>query len=355
MNDLRFEEVSHAYGAVDVVREVSLTVAAGDVACLLGPSGCGKTTLLRLAAGLKVLLRGRITVGDRVVAEGASRHHTPPEERGCGLMFQDYALFPHLTILDNIAFGIADRPAERKNWIFLALERMGMEGLADAYPHTLSGGQQQRTALLRALAPEPKVLLLDEPFSDLDVTRRAQVREQTLDLLRDTRVTTLMVTHDPEEAMFMADRLLVMNDGRIVQSGSPAEIYLHPADAFVAGLFGPLNRVSGTVAQGRIETPLGAFPADGVEHSGQAVVLIRPEGVLLVDPQGSGGKDLPSAGVPARVVTARLLGRASHLRIAVAGVGEPLQVLVPGVFLPEVGAELTARVDPSHAFAFADD
>jgi len=353
MNDLRFEDVSHAYGSLDVARDVSMTVAAGDVACLLGPSGCGKTTLLRLATGLEVLRRGSIAIGGRVVADGARRFHTPPEERDCGLMFQDYALFPHLTILDNIAFGIADRPAERKNWVFLALERMGMDGLADAYPHTLSGGEQQRTALLRALAPEPKVLLLDEPFSDLDVTRRAQVREQTLDLLRETRVTTLMVAHDPEEAMFMADRLFVMNDGRIVQSGSPAEIYLHPADAFVAGLFGPLNRIAGTIAQGRVETPLGTFPADGAADGGTAMVLIRPEGLLLVDTPGQ-AKGAPPTAVPARVVTARLLGRASHLRIAVAGIDEPLQVLVPGLFLPEAGTDVAAHVDPDHAFVFAD-
>jgi len=354
MNDLRFEEVSHAYGTVDVVREVSMNVVAGEVACLLGPSGCGKTTLLRLAAGLEVLLRGRIIVGDRIVADGTNRHHTPPEERDCGLMFQDYALFPHLTILDNIAFGIVDRPAERKNWIFLALERMGMEGLASAYPHTLSGGQQQRTALLRALAPEPKVLLLDEPFSDLDVTRRAQVREQTLDLLRDTRVTTLMVTHDPEEAMFMADRLLVMNEGRIIQSGSPADIYLHPADAFVAGLFGPLNRVVAKVDRGRIESPLGVYPADGLGNGEIASVLVRPEG-LLVSELDKHSDDVPPAGVRASVVAARLLGRASHLRVAIAGIDEPLQVLVPGVFLPEVGTEVAVHVDPEHAFVFADD
>jgi len=354
MNDLRFEEVSHAYGTVDVVREVSMNIVAGEVACLLGPSGCGKTTLLRLAAGLEVLLRGRIIVGDRIVADGTNRHHAPPEERDCGLMFQDYALFPHLTILDNIAFGIADRPAERKNWIFLALECMGMEGLASAYPHTLSGGQQQRTALLRALAPEPKVLLLDEPFSDLDVTRRAQVREQTLDLLRDTRVTTLMVTHDPEEAMFMADRLLVMNEGRIIQSGSPADIYLHPADAFVAGLFGPLNRVVAKVDRGRIESPLGVYPADELGNGEIASVLVRPEG-LLVSELDKHSDDVPPAGVRASVVAARLLGRASHLRVAIAGIDEPLQVLVPGVFLPEVGTEVAVHVDPEHAFVFADD
>ena len=341
---LRIFEVSHAYDGADVVRRVSLNVPPGEVACLLGPSGCGKTTLLRLAAGLEPLRRGRIAIGGRPVADGRSGLGMPPESRRAGLMFQDYALFPHLTVAENVAFGLPNRVA-RRNWVAGALQRVGLSHLADSYPHTLSGGQAQRCALLRALAPEPLVLLLDEPFSGLDVTRRAQVREQTLALLRDSGVATLIVTHDPEEAMFMADRLWIMNEGAIVQGGTPAEIYLHPASAYVASLFGPLNPFEGTVRRGLIETPLGPVDAGGLAEATRARILIRPEGLRVGE----------APGASARIIDARLLGRCSHLRLAVDGLAEPLRALVPGVFLPEEGTLVAVSVDASQAFVFALD
>ncbi|MCB2102435.1 MAG: ATP-binding cassette domain-containing protein, partial [Rhodobacterales bacterium] len=189
---LGFERVSHAFGPKVVVDDVTIDVPAGALTCLLGPSGCGKTTLLRLAAGLEPLRRGRILIGGAVVADGETRFSIPPERRNVGLMFQDYALFPHLTLRENVAFGLAGRGDGRQAWVDGAITRIGLGGLAGKYPHTLSGGQQQRAALLRALAPQPGVLLLDEPFSGLDVTRRAQIREETLALLRDTGVATLM-------------------------------------------------------------------------------------------------------------------------------------------------------------------
>jgi iron(III) transport system ATP-binding protein len=344
MSGVRLDDVFHAYGAVEVVRGVSLAVTPGQVACLLGPSGCGKTTLLRLAAGLEAVRRGRVTIGDRVVADGARGLHVAPERRRVGLMFQDYALFPHLTVFDNIAFGISNLSVGRRRWVRSALERMGLAAFARSYPHTLSGGQQQRCALLRALAPNPDVLLLDEPFSGLDVTRRAQVREQTLELLRETGIATLIVSHDPEEAMFMSDRLLIMEEGEILQHGAPAEIYLHPRDASVAELFGPLNHVPGVVADGHLRTPVGAFDAHALADGARAPLLIRPEG-LTVAP--------PGAGTPATVTSARLLGRSSHLRVTVDGVEEPLAVLVPGVYLPEPGTAVSLKADPAQAFVFA--
>jgi len=344
MKGIRLHQVSHSYDSVEVVRGVSLTVTPGEVACLLGPSGCGKTTLLRLAAGLEVVQRGRVTIGDKVVADGADGVHVVPERRRVGLMFQDYALFPHLTVFDNIAFGIADQSKKRRRWVHSALERMGLADNAGSYPHTLSGGQQQRCALLRALAPEPDVLLLDEPFSGLDVTRRAQVREQTLELLREAGIATLIVSHDPEEAMFMSDRLLIMEEGQILQHGAPEEIYLNPLDASVAELFGPLNRIGGAIADGHLETSLGRFDAHDLEAGMEAVLLIRPEG-LAVAPTG--------AGTPATVTSARLLGRSSRLRVAVDAIDRPLEVLVPGVYLPDAGTAVSLKVDPAQAFVFA--
>ncbi len=344
MNGIRLDGVTHAYGAVAVVRGVSLSVTPGEVACLLGPSGCGKTTLLRLAAGLEVVQHGRVTIGEKLVADGASGLHVAPERRRVGLMFQDYALFPHLTVFENIAFGISHLSAERRRWVRAALARMGLAEHARTYPHTLSGGQQQRCALLRALAPEPDVLLLDEPFSGLDVTRRAQVREQTLELLREAGIATVIVSHDPEEAMFMSDRLLIMEDGAILQHGAPAEIYLNPLNVSVAELFGPLNRIEGVVADGHMETCLGRFDAREMATGTRAELLIRPEG-LAVAP--------PGAGAPARVASARLLGRSSHLRVAVDGIENPLAVLVPGVYLPDPGTAVSLKADPAQAFVFA--
>ena len=341
---VQVDDLSHAYDTIEVVRNVSLRVTPGEVACLLGPSGCGKTTLLRLAAGLEVVQRGRVTIGNQMVADGASGRHIAPERRRVGLMFQDYALFPHLTVFDNIAFGIADLTAEQRRWVESALERMGLADYARSYPHTLSGGQQQRCALLRALAPEPDVLLLDEPFSGLDVTRRAQVREQTLELLGEAGIATLIVSHDPEEAMFMSDRLLIMEQGEIIQQGAPAEIYLNPRDASVAGLFGPLNRIVGVIDDGHLETPLGRFDAHELATGSGAVLLIRPEGLAVVP---------PGAGAPATVVWARLLGRSSHLRMRVDGIDGPLEILVPGVYLPEPGTAVSLKVDPAQAFVFA--
>ncbi|MBP0649592.1 ABC transporter ATP-binding protein, partial [Mycobacterium tuberculosis] len=194
--------VAHAYEAIPSVRGVDLSVAAGEIVCLLGQSGCGKTTLLRLVAGVERPTEGRIAIGGRDVAAGAV--FVPPERRGVGLVFQDYALFPHMTILANVRFGLtAMAAADAEREALQALARVGMERYAYDYPHELSGGQQQRVALARAIAPRPAILLMDEPFSGLDRRLRDQVRDETLTVLRETRATALVVTHDPEEAMRM--------------------------------------------------------------------------------------------------------------------------------------------------------
>ena len=351
MTALRMETISHAYDGPRVVDGVSLEVGLNELVCLLGPSGCGKTTLLRLAAGLEQVQNGRILIGGQVVADSDGAVHETPERRGTGLMFQDYALFPHMTIADNVRFGLVNgKSRERESWVANAMERIGLERFARAYPHTLSGGQQQRAALLRAIAPGPRILLLDEPFSDLDVNRRIQVRDATLDLIKETGTATLMVTHDPEEAMFMSDRILVMDGGRIVQSGTPFETYFRPNSAFVAALFGPVNRLEAKVRGGRAETPLGSFDAAGLADGTSAEVLIRVEGLKL-------DTSAPASGQSPRVrlVSARLLGRSTHVRIAIDS-GENheriLQARVPGAFLPQPDAAVQVNVDPSQAFVF---
>ncbi len=369
MNGLSLTGITHAYDGDAVIRDASLVAPAGKMTCLLGPSGCGKTTLLRIAAGLEIVQHGRVALGERVLAEGDGRHHVPPEKRGIGLMFQDHALFPHLTVFENITFGLSDPPPQRLQWAREALAGAGMAAFADAYPHTLSGGQQQRVALLRALAPEPRVLLLDEPFSDLDVTLRLQVREETLVLLKETGVTTLMVTHNPEEAMFMADHIAVMHEGRIIQAGTPVEIYFRPADRFVAALFGQVNQFTGVVEDGAVHTPVGRVAAPGLSDGQRAHVLVRAEGLrpALAGANGpSAGANGPSAGArgrerkatPARVISTHLLGRSSHIHLGAAGPDGAEVVLhahVPGVFLPETGALVSVSVDERQVFVFADD
>lgn len=344
--------ISHSFGYQKVLDDVALHVEKGEVACLLGPSGCGKTTLLRIAAGLEPLQDGRVEIGERIVAD-AGLAELPPEARNVGLMFQDYALFPHLTVLENIKFGIAAPSQDREAWTAAALERMGLIGYENRYPHELSGGQQQRVALLRALAPEPRVLLLDEPFSGLDVTRRAQVREETLSLLKDSDHTALMVTHDPEEAMFMSDQLLIMNEGKIVQIGNPIDIYQHPVDAFVASLFGPINRVSAKVgADGFVVTPLGSFQTSGLDNGVDVEILIRPEGLHQADMEPT---DKTSGASRLKVVSARPIGRSTHLRLIAEDTSEtedPFHARIPGLFLPTPGSLVDINVDSAQVFIF---
>ena len=346
---LMMDRIRHSYEGIEVLKDVSLIAEPGKLTCLLGPSGCGKTTLLRLAAGLESVQHGRIHIDEALVGDGDQDFNLAPEKRGVGLMFQDYALFPHLSIFDNVAFGIRKMTPERREWIHRNLKQMGLEGYAEAFPHKLSGGQQQRVALIRALAPEPGVLLLDEPFSGLDVTRRAQVREEMLTVVKAAGVATLMVTHDPEEAMFMGDHIVVMNQGKVVQAGTPAQAYFHPVDSFVAQLFGPLNHCRFTVQSGQVKTPFGTFTAPGLKDGVSADVMTRPEGVHLVLPNQPAPK-ADSPVITGVVTSSHLLGRSSHVRIQFEGY--ELQSRVPFAYQPECGAEVAAWIDPKQVFVF---
>lgn len=357
MSGLKMERIRHAFGASEVLKDVSIVAEPGKLTCLLGPSGCGKTTLLRLAAGLETVQDGRVFLHDKLVADGKSGFSLPPEKRGVGLMFQDYALFPHLNVFDNIAFGVRDMTPERRTWIEDSLRRLGIAKHSGSFPHVLSGGQQQRVALLRALAPQPQILLLDEPFSGLDVTRRAQIREDTLTFLKDQGVAVLMVTHDPEEAMFMADHIVVMKDGRVVQAGTPVQTYFSPVDAFVATLFGEMNAFEGRVENGQVATPLGPFPIPAIPDGDFAQVLMRMEGIRVT--LGRDETALESCcATTGRVEDVYLLGRSSHLHIRVTeanGREVVLHVRVPGVMKPEHGALVTVSADPKQVFAFPLD
>ena len=350
MSALILDSVSHAFGSLLAVDDLSLTVETGELVCLLGPSGCGKTTVLRVAAGLETPQKGRVLLEDRL-ADGEGRH-VPPEERGVGLVFQDYALFPHLSVLDNVAFGLrALAPKARKARALAALEQVGMADSASSYPHTLSGGQQQRVALARALAPEPKVMLLDEPFSGLDSQLRHQVRDQTLHVLKQSGAATLMVTHDPEEAMFMADRIAVMRRGRLVQVGRPADLYYAPTDAFVVGFFGDINRLEGVARNDTVATPFGSLDVPGLDDGTPVEVLIRPE-ALRLQPLAS---DAAMQDNQACVLAARMLGRSSLVHLSVpVGDGDDLHLhaRIPGRYLPAEEEHLAVHLDRSQVFVF---
>ena len=351
MEVLALKSVHHWYGDIHAVDDLSIAVEAGEVVCLLGPSGCGKTTALRVAAGLETLQEGEVRLGGKVVADG--KRDMAPEDRNVGLVFQDYALFPHLTVEANVGFGLTRfSSAERKERVQHALKLVGMAGQARSYPHQLSGGQQQRVALARALAPRPPVMLLDEPFSGLDSRLRGQVRDEALHVLKEVGAATLLVTHDPEEAMFMADRIAVMKDGKLMQVGTPAELYFAPENAFVASFLGDTNRLVGQVSGGSVATPLGDLEAKGFDEGAEVEVLIRPEALQLMAGQGDAGD---GAGL-VEVEAARLLGRSSLIHLSTGASEEGarlhLHARVPGRFLPSEGERLKVQLDRSQAFVF---
>ncbi len=354
MNALAFDHVSHAFARQKVLQDVSFSLSGGEMICLLGPSGCGKTTLLRLAAGLEEIQHGRIRLDRHLVADRTTGLNLPPEKRHVGLCFQDFALFPHLNVMDNILFGVRRNRSKRRQWALAMLEMLGLEDRVSAWTHGLSGGEQQRIALLRALAPEPGVILLDEPFSSLDTSLRARLREETLNIIRDAGSATMMVTHDAEEAMFMADRILVMNEGRIVQAGTPARTYTRPVSPFVAALFGPVNCFEGVIRHGKADTPIGSFPAKGMAEGKPVQVLIRPEGLEPVQTDGSGAVTCSTT-----VVSAHFLGGTSHLHLRLKNDGQrrpvDCQARVPGTFLPETGSKIALGVNLSHVHVFPSE
>jgi len=344
------------FGHRAVVDDVSLTVAAGEILCLLGPSGCGKSTTLRMIAGVEPPDNGTIRV-DGIEVSGPSGS-LPPEKRSIGLMFQDFALFPHLTVGANVAFGLGGPRAERRARAEELLGRVSLARFIDTYPHELSGGEQQRVALARALAPRPKVMLMDEPFSGLDNRLRDGIRDETLSLLKEEGTAVVMVTHEPEEAMRMADRIALMRDGRIVQQGAPYNLYNSPVDKAAAAFFSDINVIRGTVNGGLTQTAFGEFLAPGHADGSVVEIVIRPQHLKLdFDRSGHGPAPTAENGVPARgrVRRARYLGRESLVEFEMEFDGSRLQAVVPSVFLPRAGTPfwLLLRRDRCHVFPAA--
>ena len=334
--------LSHRYGKRQIVREVALAIPPGEVHCLVGPSGCGKTTTLRLIAGLETLQEGRIAIDGRTVA--AQGVMVPPEARKVGLMFQDLALFPHLRVHENVAFGLLGwSRASKAERVSELLAKVNMTRHARSYPHTLSGGEQQRVALARALAPSPLLMLLDEAFSALDTTLRAEVRRETMAILKESGTPTLLVTHDAEEAISVGDRIYAMQDGRIVQADRAPVLYSRPSCPFVASFFGPVNRLAGIARGGAATTPLGPIATPGMADGLPVEIVLRPEGVLLQPALAGCGQ--------ARVKTLRDLGPVRVLDLELAD-GSALQCRQGRGPAISPGQEVAFSLDPHHLFVF---
>jgi iron(III) transport system ATP-binding protein len=331
-----------SYGERPVLRGVELEVPAGSVTSVLGLSGCGKTTLLRAVAGFERAERGEISLAGTVLDDG--RTYVPPERRRIGYVPQEGALFPHLTVARNVGFGLT-RAERRGETVSEMLEMVGISSLAGRMPHQLSGGEQQRVALARALARRPDALLLDEPFSSLDATLRTRVREEVHSLLREQGVTTVLVTHDQEEALSLADSVAVLRDGVIVQQGAPAELYDHPVDERLARFLGAVNVLAASFRGGAALTPLGSLELRGAPASGadRGLVLLRPE--QLEVQAINGGSEPGGDGVAGRVELCRYYGHDAllHIRAEQGGGSELLLARVGGEEALPVGTRVAVR------------
>ena len=338
--ELRF--VSCAYDPNrPAIRDISFSAHEGEILCLLGPSGCGKTTILRAIAGFEPVRSGQIFLSGRLVS--SSSETIPTEERRVGMVFQEYALFPHLRVADNIAFGLRHLSrAERRCRVQEMLRLTGLEGLDRRYPHELSGGQQQRVALSRALVQHPVLLLLDEPFSNLDPDMAGHMRQEVHTLLRRMKTTTILVTHDHDEAFAMADRIAVLNQGVLEQMDAPEVIYHLPATRFVADFVGQADFITGQIRQGMVHTELGEFPdtlnsADG----NTVVVMIRPDDIHLT----------PSKSAESRIMARQFRGSENLYTICLPS-GQVVHSSESSTSVYQEGTAVELHVSATHTVLF---
>ncbi|MBA0915145.1 MAG: ABC transporter ATP-binding protein [Nitrospira sp.] len=342
---LELRQVSCSYEAGrPAVQDISFAAKEGEILCLLGPSGCGKTTILRAIAGFEPVRSGQIFLSDQLVS--SQKVMTPTENRRIGMVFQEYALFPHLRVQDNIAFGLSQSTQSlRATRVQEMLRLTGLEGFERRYPHELSGGQQQRVALARALVQNPIVLLLDEPFSNLDPDMSGRMRQELHDLLRRTKTTTILVTHDHDEAFAMADRIAVLNQGRLEQFDTPEMMYHLPATPFVADFVGQADFIPGTVSHGMVQTELGEFP-DTLEcqDGTTVVVMIRPDDIHLV----------PTEGARSRVISRQFRGSENLYTVSLPS-GQIVHSSQGSTSIYQAGTAVELRVLATHTVLFRQE
>ena len=336
------DKVSLGYGGMAVLQNLSLRLATGQIACLLGPSGCGKTTVLRTIAGFARVSSGVIRLMGIEVSSPSI--HVPPEKRGIGMVFQDYALFPHLDVAGNVAFGLgALAPAERAARVAEVLALVGLHDLGRRFVHQLSGGQQQRVALARALAPKPKLLLLDEPFSNLDLTLREKLALDVQRILKHTGTTAIFVTHDQHEAFAVADVVGVMSGGQVLQWASPYELYHQPQSRFVAEFIGEGVLIPGVrIDEGQVRTELGLIRSQAPLGSDESLaVLIRPDDIQHDD----------TSPLQARVISKAFRGAQFLYTLALPS-GQKVLSLVPSHHNHEIGEPIGIRLEIDHLVTF---
>ncbi|PSL16653.1 iron(III) transport system ATP-binding protein [Marinobacterium halophilum] len=343
---LSIEGLKCAYQSQLVLDDVALSIEQGEIACLLGPSGCGKTTVLRAIAGFIAPLAGTIRLGEQIIS--SHEQVVPPEKRGMGMVFQDYALFPHLSIADNIAFGLGNLSrADKRKRIQDVLDLVELPDLSDRYPHELSGGQQQRVALARALAPDPRLLLMDEPFSNLDTDLRRQLSQEVRDILKQRGIAAIMVTHDQQEAFTISDKIGILSAGRVQQWGAPEELYYHPATPEVAAFVGKGELFNGCVTEEMaVDTELGlldfAEPL-GVEAGGKVQLFLRP-GDLYLSHEG---------GMQGEILGSEFQGSLTLYRIRLSS-GREVEVLEQGLCRYPEGEPVRVHVTAHRPIVFSD-
>ena len=342
-NKLIIKNINHAYAHAQSIIDFSLTIEPGEIVCLLGPSGSGKTTLLKLIAGFENPSSGNISIGGEVIA-GSS--NVPTEKRGIGMLFQDIALFPHLSVGENVGFSLKNSPIEnRSKSIKQYLESINLYHLINRYPHSISGGEQQRVALIRALASKPKAMLLDEPFSSLDVWTKFEVAEEVISFLKASSTPTLMVTHDPQEAMRLCDKILVIMNGRVIDEGSPEKLYSSPITPFSARISGPASIIRSKSIQGIIHTPFGKINKfSNIMDDKEYEIFIRPEAFSI-----SYNLD---KGINVKIKALKNLGGIYQLSLLIDGKDEVEKIFFPSGIIEDLkkGAKLLFNKDWAFVF-----
>ena len=343
---VRINNLSYSMNEKKILNNINLQLEKEKIACILGPSGCGKTTLLKLIAGLSKVQEGEIFLNENLVS--SSNIHLKTEKRKIGFLFQDYALFPHQTVKQNLQFAIKDKSTSHR--VEEIMDVIKLSDSLEKYPHELSGGEQQRVALARSIIAKPDLLLLDEPFSSLDLNLKEGVRDDTLHLLQKSNISVLLVTHDPFEAMFISNQINIMNkNGEIVQSGSPTDLYNLPNSSYVANFFGETNKFQGVVKDTIVETPVGEFKVENSLESKNVDIFIRPEAVKLSKEQ------TPVNGIKGTVMASKLMGTYSFIHLSVLSKNNEVVHVhshMPPNFLPNQSSAVGIEIDKEQTFIF---
>ena len=346
MSAVEITNLSHTIGNKEILRNINFALSKDSISCILGPSGSGKTSLLKLIAGLERVQNGSIKINSKEVSSKSK--HLPTEKRNIGFLFQDYALFPHLTVKQNLEYPVNYKTSPHT--IDDIIKLIKLPNSLNKYPHELSGGEQQRVALARSIISNPDILLLDEPFSSLDLNLREDVRDDTLHLLQKSNVSVIIVTHDPFEAMFISNQINIMDTtGRIVQSGSPAELYNNPANSYVAEFFGETNRFEGVVKNAQIITPVGKISAPKELENKNVKIHIRPRGIRL------NKQPTPVNGIKGTVMASKLMGSFSFIHLSVLDKDNEIVHIhshMPADFNPKQSSAVGIEIDEKQTFIF---